>query len=178
MAAQHIVKCLYCKQSFDAQPQDEGIVWFKPRSNRYAHVLCGKQQDEYVKQEDKDFDDLYQYVSKEQGKNFNFVQFKKVTDSWKKEYGYTYSGMLKSLLYFYEIKGNSKEKFKAGSIGIIPFCYTQAYQYYYNIYMAAQRAGMGNYNRGLKREVEIDAPAARIKPPKLFDSQLEEDDEE
>ena len=44
--------------------------------------------------------------------------------------------------------------------------------------MAAQRAGMGNYNRGLKREVEIDAPAARIKPPKLFDSQLEEDDEE
>lgn len=178
MAAQHIVKCLYCKQSFDAQPKDEGIVWFKPRSNRYAHVECGKKQNEYIQQEDKDFDALYQYVKKEQGKNFNFVQFKKIVESWRKDYGYTYSGILKSLVYFYEIKGNSKEKLRQGSIGIVPFCYTQAYNYYYEIYMAAQRAGMGNYNRGLKREVEIDAPAARIKPPKLFDSQLEEDDEE
>ena len=79
--------------------------------------------------QDKDFDDLYQYVSKEQGKNFNFVQFKKVTDSWKKEYGYTYSGMLKSLLYFYEIKGNQWEK-GHGGLGIVPYVFEDAKAYW------------------------------------------------
>lgn len=178
MAGQHIVKCLYCKQSFDAQPEDKDIVWFKPRSNRYAHVSCGKQQDENELQEDKDFDDLYQYVKQEQGNNFNFVQFKKVVDSWKKSYNFTYSGMLKSLIYFYEIKKNSKQKFKEGSLGIIPFVYTQAYNYYYDIYQASLRAGTGNYNKQLVREISIDPPVAKKMPPKLFESDMEEEDEE
>ena len=176
--AAHNVKCLYCKQVFDAQPEGEGTIWFKPKSNRYAHIACGEKQDELISSEDKEFDELYQYVKKEQGANFNFVQFKKVTDSWKKDYNYTYSGMLKSLLYFYEVKGNSKEKLREGSIGIIPFCYTQAYNYYYEIFLASKRAGTGTYNNKASRQIEIDAPAAKVKPPKLFNLDMEDDDEE
>ena len=169
MAATHNVKCLYCGLVFDAQPQDEGKVWFKPRSNRYAHIACKSKADGYMTKEQKEFDDLYRYVKKEQGDNFNFVQFKKVTDAWKRDYGYSYSGMLKSLLYFYEVKKNSKKKLQEGSIGIIPFCYQQAYQYYYNIYMASQRAGTGNYNTQKKTEVEINVPESKRPLPKLFD---------
>lgn len=174
----HYVKCLYCGKKFDAKPNEEDIVWFKPRSNRYAHIECKEQQSEEDNAEAKAFDELYRYVKKEQGENFNFVQFQRVTDAWKKDYNYTYSGMLKSLLYFYEVKGNSKEKFKEGSIGIIPFCYVQAYNYYYGIYLASQRAGTGTYNSEAKREITIDAPAAKVKPPKLFNLDMEDEDEE
>lgn len=176
--AQHMVKCLYCGEVFNAKPNEEGVVWYKPRSNRYAHIKCGKEQSEQQTAEDKAFDELYRYVQKEQGSNFNFVQFKKVTDAWIKDYKYTYSGMLKSLLYFYEIKGNSKEKLREGSIGIIPFCYNQAYNYYYEIYLASQKAGSGDYNTSLKREIEIDAPVAKVLPPKLFNLDMEDEDEE
>lgn len=177
--AAHIVKCLYCKQSFDAQPKDENVVWFKPRSNRYAHVSCRKAQDANLSKEEKEFDELYKYVSANQGKNFNFVQFQKIVEAWRRDYKYTYSGILKSLLYFYEVKGNSKEKFKEGSIGIVPFCYTQAYNYYYEIYMANQRAGTGTYNKTSFKKIDIEPPVAKRLPPKLFDSDdMEDEDEE
>ncbi len=175
--AAHKVKCLYCNKIFDARPEDKDIVWTKPRSNRYAHIDCSKNKETLVKQEDQDFEALYQYVKQEQGDNFNFVQFKKVTDKWKEDYDYTYSGMLKSLQYFYEIKKNSKKKFKEGSLGIIPFCYVQAYNYYYNLYLASQRAGTGSYTTS-QREIIIDAPQAKVRPPKLFNLDMEDTDEE
>ena len=176
--AKHLVKCLYCKEVFDAKPEDMDIVWCKPRVNRYAHVECMEKEREGMEQDEKDFDELYRYVSKEQGSNFNFVQFKKVTDSWKKDYNYTYSGMLKSLLYFYEVKKNSKEKLKAGSIGIIPFCYTQAYNYYYDIYMAAQAAKNADFKGYTYTEISIDAPQKKVLPPKLFNLDMENNNEE
>ena len=66
MAAQHNVKCLYCGQVFDAKEEDKDIVWYKPRTNRYAHISCGKQADSTKSQEEKDFDELYRYVKDEQ----------------------------------------------------------------------------------------------------------------
>lgn len=164
----HNVKCLYCGLVFDAKPNEEGKVWYKPRTNRYAHKQCGDHAQDNLTQEQKDFHELYQYVKNEQKENFNYVQFDKITKSWIKEYGYTYSGMLKSLLYFYEVKKNSKQKLKEGSIGIIPFCYVQAYNYYYDIYTASQQAGQGNYNKTAARHIDINAPIARAYPPKLF----------
>jgi hypothetical protein len=50
-------------------------------------------------------------------------------------YNYTYSGILKALKYFYEIKGNSTEKANEG-IGIVPYCYQDAYNYYFSIWVA------------------------------------------
>ena len=58
----HNVKCLYCGMVFDARPQDKDIVWFKPRSNRYAHVKCKDRADGAITKEQKEFDDLYRYV--------------------------------------------------------------------------------------------------------------------
>ena len=172
----HIVKCLICGKQFDAQPEDKDIKWYKPNTRRYAHIECQKEGKELVA-EDKEFDELYRYVKEQQGKNFNFVQFQKIVDKWKKDYGYTYSGMLKSLLYFYEVKKNSKDKFKAGSLGIIPFCYTQAYNYYYDIYLANQNAGTGEYQQK-NRTISIPAPERKVPKIRLFDLDMEVDDEE
>ena len=79
--------------------------------------------------------------------------------------------MLKTLLYFYEVKGNSKHKLREGSIGIIPFQYQQAYNYYYEIYMNSLRAGTGNYNSTKSKEIEILTPVSKTIPPKLFNTE-------
>lgn len=174
----HDVKCLYCGKIFDAKADEEGKVWFKPRSNRYAHIQCAQVDHKEKAQEAKEFDELYKYVKNEQKENFNFVQFDKVTKAWIKDYGYTYSGILKSLLYFYEVKKNPKTKLRDGSIGIVPFCYQQAYNYYYNIFLANQVAGTGDYKSNQTRTIEIDTPTARPKIPQLFDIEMEDEDEE
>ena len=54
------------------------------------------------------------------------------------EYGYTYSGIRKALIYFYEIKHNDISKANGG-IGIVPYCYQQAKDYYYSLWLAQQK---------------------------------------
>ena len=176
--AAHIVKCLYCGKQFDAQEKDRDVIWFKPRKNRYAHIECGKQHEANQTQDEKDFDTLYRYVKEQQKDNFDFVKFKKIVEAWKKEYNFTFNGMYYTLIYFYEVKKNSKQKFIDGSLGIIPFCYKDAQNYYYNIYLASQRAGTGSYDATKSRSVEIEPPIARTKIPKLFNLDMEDDNEE
>ena len=176
--AAHMVKCLYCGKMFDAQEDGKDTVWFKPRKNRYAHIECGKQQEATMTQEEKDYDKLYRYVKDNQKENFDYVKFKKIVEAWHKEYNFTYNGMYYTLVYFYEVRKNSKQKFIDGSIGIIPFCYKDAQNYYYNIYIASQRAGTGSYDATKERIVEIEPPTAKQKMPKLFNLDMEDDDEE
>ena len=57
---------------------------------------------------------------------------------YREEYNYTYSGMYKALKYFYEIKGSDVKKANGG-IGIIPYIYKQAHDYYYALWEAQQR---------------------------------------
>lgn len=176
--AAHMVKCLYCGKMFDAQEDGKNTIWFKPRKNRYAHIECGKQHEAEKTQDEKDYEQLYFYVKENQKENFDYVKFKKIVEAWQKDYGFTFNGMYYTLIYFYEVKKNSKEKFINGSIGIIPFCYKDAQNYYYNIYIASQRAGTGSYDATKRRIVEIEPPVARQKPIKLFNLDMEDDDEE
>jgi hypothetical protein len=178
MAAVHMVKCLFCGKTFDAQEDGKDIIWYKPRTNRYAHVECGKQNEANKTQDEKDYDTLYRYVKEQQKENFDYIKFKKIVEAWKKEYGFTYNGMYYTLIYFYEVKKNSKQKLIDGSIGIIPFAYKDAQHYYYNIYIASQRAGTGTYDTSKSRVVEIGPPVARTPMPKLFNLDMEDDDEE
>ena len=72
------------------------------------------------------------------GENYINPRVRKQLNQYVEEYNYTYSGMLKALIYFYEVKGNSVEKANGG-IGIIPWIYKDAYNYYYNLWMIKQR---------------------------------------
>ena len=85
---------------------------------------------------------------------------------FKETYDYSYSGMLKTLIWFYEIKGNSIEKANGG-IGIIPFVYKDALNYYYNVYMAQMANKEVKYKPAIK-EITIESPEVYIKPPKMF----------
>ena len=77
------------------------------------------------------------------------------------EYNYTYSGMRKALVYFYEVKHNDPAKANGG-IGIIPYCYNQARDYYYSLWLAQQQ----NVDKVID-EYKPEVVEVRIQPPQL-----------
>ena len=145
--AKVMVKCLYCGKQFDRISEPNVKI-----GRRYAHKACYEAQDDETIKTEKDKNDFYS----------------KQAESYIKMYDFTYSGMLKSLKWFYEVKHNDKDS-SNGKIGIIPYIYKDAYDYYYNLYLAQQRnKDITNYRLETK-EVVIASPHVFITPPKLFD---------
>lgn len=158
----HWVKCLYCGEEFDRDKEE-----FVKINRRYAHPQCAEAHEANMTQEERDYEDLFQYCKKLFGEDYNYVMTKKLIEKYKKENGYTYSGMKKCLQWFYEIKGNSIEKAN-GSVGIIPYCYKASYDYYYNLYLATEKNK--NYTKEAipAREINIASPRQKIKSKKLW----------
>ena len=85
------------------------------------------------------------------------------------EYKYSYSGIRKALIYFYEVKGNDKQKAN-GSIGIVPYIYKEAYNYYYSIWLANQNNKdkvIENYVP-TQKVIHIPVPQRNLRKRKLF----------
>ena len=97
------------------------------------------------------------------------ARIRKQINDFKAQHNYTYTGMRKSLVYFYEIKKNSLEKANGG-IGIIPYIYDSANQYYYNIWLANQtnEAKPIIQYQPVEREIIIPPPKRVEKKKKLF----------
>ena len=178
MAAKAMVKCLYCGQLFDRN--NEPCV--KPKGNRYAHQACYNKHMGTMSQEEKDYEALVAYIKQLLGADLNprvWKQLKEYKDT-RNEHGepmYTYSGMLKTLIWWYEIKHNDVEKANGG-IGIIPFVYNDALKYYYALYLAS----IANEDKDVEhiqvkvREFFIEPPTRIVKQPRLFNlDDLEED---
>lgn len=170
MATKHLVKCFYCGKQFDAANEP----YTKPRANRYAHASCDQQANANKTQEEKDYEALVEYIKHLFG-NPNPRVWKQLKE-FKDVYNYTYSGMLKTLIWWFEIKHGDIEKANGG-IGIIPYVYDQALQYYYALYLA-QIANEGKdveHYEVRVREFFIEEPQRIVKPPRLF--KFEEDEE-
>ena len=173
----HMVKCAVCGVSFDR----DKIQAVKAGARRYAHHTCmpdGELVPLQLPQVDPELEKLVEYTKNLLGKDYNAARVKKQIKDFKDEYGYSYSGMLKSLVYFYEVKGNSKDKANGG-IGIVPFIYNDAYNYYLNLFLANQQ----NINKDVKsytskvKEITIKAPVIAISK-KLFNFDDEVEDEQ
>ena len=122
----HIVKCPYCNKEFDTIQEE-----FVQLGRRYAHKSCFdnaggaspyKKDSKLIKKKaagaaDSDLKELKEYINELYGNSANWAMITKQIKTFQKEYNYTYSGMLKTLKYFYEIKGGSKEK-SNGTIGM------------------------------------------------------------
>lgn len=149
------------------------------KSRRYAHPECAKQAEnnedtplqvhnppEKVKtKEDLDKEKFEEYVKNLLGESYINARVRKQMNDYIKEYQYTYSGMLKALVYFYEVKGNNKNKANGG-IGIIPFIYKDAYNYYYNLWMIQQSNKDKNVIDYVPKLKEIKIPIPKKEPRK------------
>lgn len=153
--AKHIVKCLYCGKTFDASIEP----FVKPRVNRYAHEACAKGIETTKTQDEKDKEALESYIKKLFGVKSISVKIKKQIEKYHQENNYSYSGIRKSLVYFYEVRGNSLEKANGG-IGIVPYVYADAFMYYRAIWEAQQQnqnIEIAQYNLPT-REIKIEPP--------------------
>lgn len=159
MVTIHKVKCKYCGQIFDRD-----TVPFKQVSERrYAHLTCAIAAENEKSQAEKDKEDLEKYIMELLGENYISPRVKKQINSYIETYNFTYSGMKKALVYFYEVQGNDKKKANGG-VGIIPYIYRTAYEYYYTLWLAKQK----NENKVISdykpKIVEVRIPSPQLKP--------------
>lgn len=163
--AKSIVKCPYCGLSFDRN--DPSIEWVKPNPRRYAHKSCYENHQKTMTQEERDIEEFYQYTKKLFGSDYNYMSTKKLAERYVKENKYSYSGMTKALKWFYEIQHHTTENAN-GTIGIIPYIWENAYQYYFRIFQA-QQANLGKKDYKIKtEEITIESPQPRYKEIQLW----------
>jgi len=141
-----MVKCPGCGKYFDRESEE-----FVMLGRRYWHVACASQ-------DDRDLNDLFLYIKQLFG-SYDYVPTKKMIDKYHKENGFTYTGIKSTLKYWYEVKGNSKEKANK-SIGIVPYVYDEALRYYYDMWVA------NNSNKPeILKKYEPKIDVIRIKEP-------------
>lgn len=162
--AKCMVKCPYCGQRFDRNNPD--IKWIKI-GRRYAHEKCYNEYQASLTQEEKDLNALIEYIKNLLGDDYVFMKVKKQIQQYHKDYKFTYSGMLSSLKYFYEVKGNSIDKANGG-IGIIPYIYKDAYNYYFAIYQAQQKNKNVSDYKVKVQEITIPSPRMFVPKPHLW----------
>lgn len=98
-------------------------------------------------------------------------------------YNYTYSGIQKTLTYYYEVKGNPFNIDKTGGgIGIVPYYYDISKRYYFAIWEAKQNQEKQLNISGIEKYIpkikEITIPPPKIKPwKKSFFRFLDEEEE-
>jgi hypothetical protein len=130
----HLVKCRICGETFDADKEPA----FK-KGRWYAHQTCYDEREAAKTKEEKDFDMLLEYCSQLFGRLFDYPRTMRLAKSYHEKNNFSYSGMIRTMQYVYEIKKEPIEKGN-GSIGIVPYMYDEAYRYFYSIWEANQHA--------------------------------------
>lgn len=159
----HKVICYVCGQTFDR----DKVQAVKVNGRRYAHAACCPENTDLVPMTaaapaNPDLEKLKSYISSLFGESCNWPLTMKYIKKYTEEDGYSYSGILKSLVYFYEVKGNPVSKKDRNSIGIVPFVYKDAYNYYYSIFLAKQQNQEKDISLLVHKTKEV-----TIKPPKI-----------
>lgn len=161
----HIVTCVYCKQRFDR----DKFPFIQVSARRYAHQECSLTEEQKKSKEEQDKEALEQYIMQLFKTDYIDARVRKQIKQFREEYNYTYSGIRKALVYFFEVKGNSIEKANGG-IGIVPYVYQNAYNYYLALWQAQQKNQdkvLTNYIPQVK-EVVIPRPQRKVKKRELF----------
>lgn len=147
-----VVECLYCKKLINKTDKD--VIKF--RVNCFAHISCKQKEDERKKTPEEE---LYLYIIDLFNVDAVPLKVKRQISQYVKEYNYTYSGILGTLKYCYEIKKNSLEKANGG-IGIVPYLYQEARSYYARLYE------LQNKNKDTKKIEKVKITEIKIKAPK------------
>ncbi len=72
--------------------------------------------------------------------------------------GFTYSGIYKTLFYWFDICNNRNAYLNNPTIAIVPYIYPQARDYYYKLYQAKELNKNKNIEKPKEIVVKIQAP--------------------
>lgn len=162
----HYVICAYCNQKFDRDKEP-----FRPfGARRYMHEKCFNIQQSKLSQDEKDYNELIDYIKALFNTNTINKKISTQIKEYRETYKYRYLAIRDTLRWWYEIEGNSI-KDANGGIGIVPFIYDQAKEYFSRLCQAKSantQQEIKNYQNKII-EVEIAPPRARRQTKKLFD---------
>ena len=161
----HNVTCVYCKEKFDRDKKP----YVQISERRYAHKKCADDALAQAKANEDARLSLEKYIIKLLKLDYLEPRIQKQIKTYINDNHYTYSGIEKSLRYFYEVKGNSIEKANGG-IGIVPYVYKDAYNYYYAQWEAQQKNKDKQVENYIPKEeiIVIKPPQRKVKKRKLF----------
>lgn len=182
-------RCKYCGREIDKENEE-----YVKTTNYYYHTSCredgkGIRFCQSCKQTFTDTDEIITY----KGKKYHKDCFPEIEDrtllydyccklwglkspgpviiSQAKKYrsqGYTFRGMYYSLVYFYEVKGNDRNKVKGEeTIGIIPYIYNDARKYYEGV-NSKQTEIANDYVEPEQKEVRVKHTRGK-KLPQLYE---------
>ncbi len=170
-----LVKCPYCGKTFSRDVEE----YVQINSRRYAHKECFDRHNAELSQEEKDKIALDNLIKSLFGYTSIPERVKRPIDDYNNHKKNSYSGISKSLIWFYQIKGNPIEKANGG-IGIVPYIYEDARNYYTAIWIAQQQNQAKPIEQWEPEIVEIHIPPPKSKPlqGKKFFSFLDEEEDE
>ncbi|MCF8001665.1 MAG: hypothetical protein K9K76_07415 [Halanaerobiales bacterium] len=128
----HKVKCPVCEERFYKKDVD-----FIKKGRRYYHKDCLQKVED--KQDANSLvykEELFNLIKELFNIDYPTPRIIKQIKSFKNK-GYTYFGMKKTLEYFFNLQDNSIKKARGG-IGIIPYVYDEASEYYKKIKLSKQ----------------------------------------
>ena len=170
--AKQIVKCPVCGKSFD-----KSSTPYHQEGRRYLHIECWARKEANKTQDERDKEALEDYIKELFKLTVIPIKIEKQINSFHNEYNYTYTGIKKALVYHFEVKkGDIKQA--NGGIGIVPYVYEQARQYYYQIWLAQQQNQEKVLEDYVPTEVHIKIknPQKQPKRRKLFEFLDREED--
>lgn len=109
----HWVKCLFCGETFDADKEE----YVMPNSRRYAHKSCAENHVDYKSK-------IHDFMKGKLGTQYSFTKIESQIKKIKAQEQIDEECIYRSLVYWYEILGNSADKANGG-IGIVPYIYNQ-----------------------------------------------------
>lgn len=156
------VICVYCKKPMSKKEKNCVMIG----NGKYAHQEC---QNLESAREKTDKEKLEEYIKELFNISYIEPRVKAQVKKYVEEFNYTYSGIQKALYYHYEIKNGDKLKANGG-IGIVPYVYKDAYNYFYNLWLAKQKnvdIKVELYQPVVK-EIVIPRPERKVKKRSLF----------
>lgn len=167
-----MVTCVYCNKLFDRDKE----AFTQISARRYAHAKCVSEHQKNISKQEQDYNNLIEYIKKLYKVPAVLPTVIKQIKEFKQQYGFTYTGIQKSLYWFYELKGNPISKAN-NQLGIIPYIYNDACNYFYHLYLG-QIASEKEIEMPSLRKILIQSPECvpEMLKTKMFD--LEENIDE
>ena len=91
--AKHMVICKYCNEKFDRDAEP----FIEISARRYAHKTCAEKYEATIPQDEKDYQALERYIKELFNEKTLNAKIRKQIKDFRETYGYTYSGIQKTL---------------------------------------------------------------------------------
>ena len=162
--------CFWCNKALDTT--DPNVIPMSQLPNRWVHKGCAQIHPA------NDLEKLSIYILQLFKVKDNYIPptLMKQLNQYEQQYEFTYTGMMKALKYWYEIRGHPID-IKRG-VGIIPLIYREAKDYYYALYVSQlQNQQIKDYDEYIPKDIEIKIlpPKKKVEKRKLF-TFLDEDE--